>query len=593
MANGSKAEMADQIRKGLGVGMEDSDDDVIRRYRILDPKDADALQKAILSGPSGFADQHPAINLLNEASAGIQGIQKNVGSATAPIASAISGAANSVANGANAATGGVAGRLADTLVGPQADFLKGVGKVGAFANSGNQELSNLMAENGGIPGAVAGGALSTLSSDTLPTGPISAAGILLGTPVGANPAVDAVLPSAGRGALQGMAGLPEAVPGELEGLKSIRAGLENSSVLKPNGPGLENLLKPDPMSTSGQIASDTVSLGQEGSEKMGMADTGTAAPEMIGKSPAEGFSQYINDRISQLQGGPQAPAMPPSDLGSPAIPGTPGESTLSSLYGSAKEKASNIASDMTTQLLNWFPRIRIDTARRLADNPDMVNTALPLEQAQQAYTDYSNASGMLSGRDAFTNMAKEQGSSSINYQKIADGAWSDLKDVSGSDFTKAQAQKALIGRQAYGEMLKNKWKNPALDYDENAAASMQSDLDDKLSDYDPKLTALRNQYADSATVDQLNHVLPQNQNMTPNKLQLTGVLAAAAEAAHGGALKGLGTAGVGLAASSPYVAKGALSAAGLAGRDIGLDGLANMASNGTSVPINAATNQDK
>lgn len=48
-------------------------------------------------------------------------------------------------------------------------YFKSIAAVGKFANQGNQDLAGLMAEHGGVPGAIAGTALGTASEFLLPT----------------------------------------------------------------------------------------------------------------------------------------------------------------------------------------------------------------------------------------------------------------------------------------------------------------------------------------------------------------------------------------------------------------------------------------
>lgn len=71
-------------------------------------------------------------------------------------------------------------------------YFKSIAAVGKFANKGNQELAGLMAEKGGVPGAVAGTVLGTASEFLLPQteegAGLSALSGLAGAPAsGANP----------------------------------------------------------------------------------------------------------------------------------------------------------------------------------------------------------------------------------------------------------------------------------------------------------------------------------------------------------------------------------------------------------------------
>lgn len=517
MEGNVKHDVADHIRSVYGIPLSATDDDVINYAHETDPDGLAEVTKFATSGPSGFADQHPILAGLQSAAERIRGVQAQAAGIVGPAAQFIS-----KAYGASGASSFPPIHAAEQLAGA-------AGAIGKFANGGNQQLSDLMAENGGMTGALAGGALSSASSALLPTSAPAAALMALTTPFGGSPEV---APAPGEAALNAVREAPK-TPTDVD---AFVAGLNSTPTVREasNYPDKDLLVK---------------SFAAQQGEKGLYNEAGKAAVE-------------------------------PSSLAGTA-------------YSNAKEIASEAAGKAGTQLLNWFPRIGMADARKLAADPDMVNRAVPLEAAQEAYHDYSEANVLQSGRDAFTAHAKANGSSQIDYRSIADGAWNDLKNVDGSDFTKAQAQQALLGRQAYGEMLKNKWKNPALDYDENAARSMQSDLDDKLTDYDPKLAQLRTQYAEAVTVDKLNHVLPQNANMSPNKLQMMAVLAAAGKGAeaHGP----LGALGYGLAAgaaSSPMAWKAGLSAAGAAGRDVGAEGLATAGQN-AMVPLGNALLNDK
>lgn len=224
----------------------------------------------------------------------------------------------------------------------------------------------------------------------------------------------------------------------------------------------------------------------------------------------------------------------------------------------------------TKQLLNAFPRLPMDSARTIANDLDVIRRAKSMDEVKAGYENFGKQYGVLSGTDAFEAMQEGKGTN-IPYRDIGDQAYNNVKEVKDTN----DLQQALTGRQAYGELLKNKWKNPALDFDEQLVRRRQVELDDRISQFAPEYSQLKTDYHEASAVDDLNHVLAQNANMSPNKLALMTSVGLATGGLLGHASTGaeLG-ASLGIAAQSPLVWKGALKGAALAGNVI--DELASM-----------------
>lgn len=527
--------------------LSDQELDALERQGLAGLDDAGLDRLSLPAGhghPSSEAyySQHPIIGAINKAGEAIQGVQSRIGSAVAPVL-------NSVSEGITGLDKASGGAISNSR------YVKGakaLGEIGKFANGGNQELSGLIAEHGGMAGAVAGTGLSQLSSALLPT----------------NTAAAAALPL--------MISAPE-VNTELEELQRIKSGLENFK-LNANGPADNLLSDTNFKSSTAQGAHDTINAG--GGEMRGSGGRlgpGNPMASEVGSSPAEGLRNYLDDAIAKAQ----------------AKGAGKSSSVASGLYDETKGGASELATDAATNLLNWFPRIPMRIARKLASDPDMVNRALPFDVVKENYANWAEKHGLRSGQAGMEAIAERTNNSAIPYKEVGEKAYAELKNLDTLP-SNADVQLALEGRQAIAEAMRAKWKNPSLGYSNRILLKWQGVLDDVIQRAHPDYNDLRKQYADSATVEHLNHVLPMNQNMSPNKLQLALLMKGAYDAAIAGKpMQGLMAGAAGLATSSPIVWKQGLGAVGVGAREMGMEGLANQGKNIVPATANAAVNSKK
>lgn len=293
-------------------------------------------------------------------------------------------------------------------------------------------------------------------------------------------------------------------------------------------------------------------------------------PEELGKALGEtaktaaevggplGYAVGVPATMGQVALAPETPVEKAASLATLALPPV----TSLGVMG-AKSKA---AKGMLAGKLNLADRIGKFDAKRLANDPDMVNRALPFEEAKQVYAQTVNKLGLRSGTSIIDDLFGGKASTTTGQMvRYADRVYSRLKTPKPGDILPT-AQEMLYARQAYAQALKKKYSKNApgvlTEFDDIQASKNQAFIDGNLDRIHPELKEARKVYSEAATVDKLNHFFPQNVGGGANQLRLT-ALAAGAMAGPAG----LATTGGAALAQSPLVSKLGLKALGLAGRE--------------------------
>lgn len=332
----------------------------------------------------------------------------------------------------------------------------------------------------------------------------------------------------------------ESFPGELDALKLIKNKMENTP--NPSMPGgVEDMLNRPPLSGSGQMASDTVSLGQEGSAKMGMGEAGKPMPEMVGKSPADEFKDYLKNRIDDL-------SMPTKDRTRVVQPGP-----LDKIAGNAWSAASAIRPSYASAII--------------ADGSIMDPSVTPsVSDVSKEYTNVFKKAGMSIDSDNLKKILGQgyfpnEGQTSQHLNNITN----QLDSLSGLKPGESPDPSALFVARSEAAAVKRSTAyatNPSLrKYVDNAQDTLDTALEGNGM---PEIKDLSAKFFRAKAQEAGSQILPLNKNQSPNVLR-TLLMARNIAQGVGGAMFGpdrvssIGQALGGLA-MSPAVGSGAIRA---------------------------------